>query len=75
MPARQGGAVSRKIQTSEAAFPPIRDTGASLTRVEPARVQEALGAVLLVSPPRIGRTCGRRTHPVPKQTPLPTGPA
>ena len=30
--------------TSEGTFSPIRDTGASLPRLEPAQVQEALGA-------------------------------
>lgn len=36
--------MTKKIHASEATVQPIRDTGTSLARVEPTRVQEALGA-------------------------------
>lgn len=37
--------MTRKIKTTEATLPPLRDIGLCLPRVDPARVQEALGAV------------------------------
>jgi hypothetical protein len=36
--------MTKKIRTSEAAFPPIRDTSASLPRIDPDQIKEALGA-------------------------------
>jgi hypothetical protein len=36
--------MTKRIQTSEATFRPIRDSGASLHRIDANRVQEALGA-------------------------------
>ena len=36
--------MTKKIKPSEATLKPVRDTGPALPRVEPARVQEALGA-------------------------------
>jgi len=34
----------KKIRTTETTFRPIRDTGASLPRLDPTQIQEALGA-------------------------------
>src|SRR5437763_16005655 len=36
--------MTKKIQTTETPFRPIRDTATPLARVDPAQVQEALGA-------------------------------
>jgi hypothetical protein len=36
--------MTNKIKTSEPTLQPVRDTGPALPRVDPARVQEALGA-------------------------------
>src|SRR5205823_215940 len=40
----QGGAMTKRIRTSETTFPSIRDTAASLPRIDPAQVREQLGA-------------------------------
>jgi hypothetical protein len=36
--------MTRKIRTTEVAIPPIRDTAIPLRRIDPAHVQQALGA-------------------------------
>ncbi len=38
--------MTKRIRTTEATFPRIRDTSTPLPRIEPAQIQEALGAEL-----------------------------
>src|SRR5437868_2879884 len=40
----QGAAMTKRVRTTETTFRPIRDTATPLPRIEPAQVQEALGA-------------------------------
>src|SRR5579864_1398945 len=36
--------MTKKIRTTDTTLPPIRDTGSPLRRIDPAQVQQALGA-------------------------------